>query len=84
MLLGTLSAGIFFPKGTGVGQEAKISTEQIKQKIRLLLEAEDKGQPYSDQKLSEILKQEGILISRRTVAKYREAMLIPDCRGRRV
>lgn len=74
----------FFPKGTGVGQETKISTEQIKQKIRLLLEAEDKGQPYSDQKLSEILKQEGILISRRTVAKYREAMLIPDCRGRRV
>lgn len=73
----------FFQKGTGTCQEEKISTEQIKQKIRDLIEKEDKRQPYSDQKLAEMLKEEEILISRRTVAKYREAMLLPDCRGRK-
>ena len=39
--------------------------------------------PYSDQKLALKLAEQGITISRRTVAKYREGMQIPDCRGRK-
>lgn len=73
----------FFQKGAETRQEEKISTEQIKQRIKHLIEREDKKRPYSDQRLAEILNEEEILISRRTVAKYRESMLMLDCRGRR-
>lgn len=73
----------FFQKGAETRQEEKISTEQIKQRIKHLIEREDKKRPYSDQRMAEILNEEEILISRRTVAKYRESMLLPDCRGRR-
>lgn len=73
----------FFQKGAETRQEERISTEQIKQRIKHLIEREDKKRPYSDQRMAEILNEEEILISRRTVAKYRESMLLPDCRGRR-
>lgn len=47
------------------------------------MEEEDKYAPYSDQQLKERLEQEGIVISRRTVVKYREAMGISNSRGRK-
>ncbi len=53
------------------------STDSIKEKIRQIIESEDKNKPLSDSKISEILKKEGIKIARRTVAKYREEMGIP-------
>ena len=51
--------------------------------MRELIAQEDKQNPYSDQQLSELLEQEGVSISRRTVMKYREAMEIANSRGRR-
>ena len=48
----------------------KISLEKIKQ----IIESEDPKKPYSDSKISQILKETNIDIARRTVAKYREML----------
>ena len=62
----------------------EVSTGSVKQIIRRHIEAEDGNDPLSDQLLSEKLKQEnGVSISRRTVAKYREAMGIPPSSARK-
>ena len=58
-----------------------ISSEQIKETIRTMIVEEGK-KPLSDQKLVEKLAEEGIAVSRRTVAKYRIQMNIPDSRQR--
>jgi len=50
----------------------------VKAKIKELVNQEDKRKPYSDQILLKLLEQEGISISRRTIAKYREEIGIPS------
>ena len=50
--------------------------------IRKLIDAEQKARPLSDQALMESLKQAGIQVARRTVAKYREVMNIPSSSDR--
>ncbi len=60
-----------------------MSAVRIQQRMKELMEEEDKYAPYSDQQLKERLEQEGIVISRRTVVKYREAMGISNSRGRK-
>lgn len=57
--------------------------EQIKEMIQKLVDSEDKKKPYSDQKISEQLKEQGVEISRRTVNKYRQEMNLPDKSGRK-
>jgi RNA polymerase sigma-54 factor len=47
------------------------------------MESEDKSAPYSDDRLAEILNEEGIHIARRTVAKYREQLRLPIARLRK-
>ena len=44
---------------------------------------EDEAKPYSDQKLAELLTEDGVTVARRTVAKYREAMAIPPSNERK-
>ncbi|GAA0126186.1 RNA polymerase factor sigma-54 [Clostridium sp. ATCC 25772] len=51
-----------------------ISTYNIKKKIEEIIENEDKKKPLSDSKICEILNDDGINISRRTIAKYREEL----------
>lgn len=63
------------------GQEK--TTDHIKQLIRELIDGEDKKKPYSDQAIAEKLMERQIVISRRTVNKYRQEMNIPDKTGRR-
>lgn len=53
-----------------------IASETVKEKIRAIIKTEDPASPYSDQDIVNILKKEGIVIARRTVAKYREMMNI--------
>lgn len=62
---------------------AEISTREIKQKLREVVEQEDKTNPVTDDQLVEIMHQSGYPIARRTVAKYREQMGIPVARMRR-
>ncbi len=51
-----------------------IASESVKNKIREIVNAEDSRHPLSDQKIVEVLRKEGIVIARRTVAKYREML----------
>lgn len=73
--------GIFefkFFFASGIGNEQGITTEGIKQALKELIAGEEPKSPYSDQKLSELLKEKGMEISRRTVAKYRDELGIPS------
>lgn len=63
--------------------EGDVSSKSIKHKLRDIISEENKKRPYSDQKLADLLNQEGIDISRRTVAKYRDEMEILSSTKRR-
>ena len=60
-----------------------ISTKEIKKRLVELIELEDKSNPYTDEKLSEMLEKEEYHIARRTVAKYREGMGIQTSKIRK-
>ena len=53
-----------------------IASASVQEKIRQIIENEDKKKPYSDDKISKILKKDDINIARRTVSKYREIMKV--------
>ncbi len=73
----------FFSEGIMTDDGEEVSNKEIKEQIKNLIEAEDKSAPLSDDRLADILKQEGIQIARRTVTKYREAMKVPVARFRK-
>jgi RNA polymerase sigma-54 factor len=60
-----------------------VSRHSVEYKIKTFIDNEDKNKPISDQEIAEILLQEGINVSRRVVAKYRQAMGILNSRLRR-
>ncbi len=73
---GTIAYKSFFSgRMDTVGGEAE-SQKSIMEKIRHLIDKEDAQKPLSDQDLVEVLKNDGIKIARRTVAKYREMLRI--------
>lgn len=63
--------------------EADVSAERAKSALRTLIDGENKKKPLSDQKLCELLAAQGVQLSRRTVAKYRDEMGIPSTAGRK-
>jgi RNA polymerase sigma-54 factor len=73
----------FFSEGIATDSGEEVSSREVKQIIKDLLEQEDKSKPYSDDKLEELLNLKGYNIARRTVAKYREQMNIPVARLRK-
>jgi RNA polymerase sigma-54 factor len=64
----------FFNSAIRRANQDDIASESVKQAIKKLIGAEEPKKPYSDQKLVELLGQDGIKIARRTVAKYREML----------
>ena len=62
----------FFDSGISRYDGNDIAAKSIKEKIATLIRDEDPKRPLSDQRISDILKKEGIKIARRTVAKYRD------------
>ena len=60
-----------------------VSADSIKNRLRAIIDAEEKTKPLSDRELTERLTAEGVQICRRTVAKYREAMGIAGASGRK-
>ena len=72
---GTFALKFFFKRGYTQGDEDR-SSDAIKSYIKEFIEQEDKKKPLSDQKLSELLQEKNLDVARRTVAKYREALLI--------
>ena len=71
-----------FSRALSAGSEENCA-EQIKCALRSLIENEDKRKPLSDQKLCDALAEQGLILSRRTVAKYRDEMGIPSAPGRK-
>ncbi len=71
---GIVSLKNFF--STFVGSD-DVSANSIKETLKIIVEAEDKNDPLSDDKIVRILKNKGISVSRRTVAKYRAELNIP-------
>ncbi|MGI6721720.1 MAG: RNA polymerase factor sigma-54 [Anaerovoracaceae bacterium] len=74
---GVFELKFFFSAGVSrMDGGAGISSNSIKAHIRELIDGENPKSPYSDQKLVKMLAQRGIVLSRRTVAKYRDEMNI--------
>ncbi len=72
------------PKTSGKKSEDElVSVENVKQELKQLIDEEDKKKPLSDQKIVDLLKDKGIQISRRTVAKYRDNLHIPSSSKRK-
>lgn len=64
----------FFSGGYRTSTGMDIAATTVKRRIKELLAAEEPSQPLSDQKLAELLSEDGVDVARRTVAKYREEM----------
>ena len=73
----------FFTGGTETDDGESMGWDRVKTRVRELIAAEDRKKPLNDDKITALLKNEGIDISRRTVAKYRQQLDIPSARQRR-
>ncbi len=73
----------FFSEGIATDSGEEVSSREVKQIIKDIIESEDKDKPFSDDKLEKILNDKGYNIARRTVAKYREQLNIPVARLRK-
>lgn len=80
---GVIELRRFFTEGMLNEEGEEISTRIIKLKIKKLIEDEDSHNPITDDQVVKILAKDGIKLSRRTVAKYRDQMQIPGSRERR-
>jgi RNA polymerase sigma-54 factor len=66
----------FFNSSIQRVQGEAMASASVQEKIRQIIESENPKKPYSDDKISKILKESNISIARRTVAKYREMMRV--------
>ena len=73
----------FFSETMQTASGEEVSNKEIKQIIINVISEEDKANPIADDALTELLREKGYLIARRTVAKYREQLNIPVARLRR-
>lgn len=73
----------FFSEGISTDSGEEVSSREVKQIIKDLIESEDKSKPFPDDKLEDLLNEKGYNIARRTVAKYREQLNIPVARLRK-
>ncbi|HEV7844247.1 MAG TPA: RNA polymerase factor sigma-54, partial [Pyrinomonadaceae bacterium] len=80
---GVIELRRFFTEGMMNEEGEEVSTRIIKLKIKKLIEEEDSHNPITDDQIVKILIKDGIKLSRRTVAKYRDQMHIPGSRERR-
>lgn len=80
---GIFSLKEFFSEGIQTMDGKEVSNKKVKNILKKLIEVESKRKPLTDEKLTELLKDQGFNIARRTVAKYREQMHIPVARLRK-
>jgi len=80
---GVIELRRFFTEGMVNEEGEEVSTRIIKLRIKKLIEEEDTKNPITDDQIVKILLKEGIKLSRRTVAKYRDQMSIPGSRERK-
>ena len=74
----------FFSSGLSTREGTDTSTQAVKARMKTIIAEENKERPLSDQQIADMLMKEGIQISRRTVAKYRDGMHILTAGYRKV
>ena len=79
---GVMDMKRFFSGGTVTDSGEMMSQQAVKQKLREIVDQEDKSKPLSDDQLVDALSEQGVRIARRTVTKYRKALSI-DASSRR-
>lgn len=80
---GVFEIKYFFTSGVSGSAGEGIASESIKTQIKEIIDGENPKAPYSDQAIAELLTDQGIDISRRTVAKYRDEMQVPSSSKRK-
>jgi RNA polymerase sigma-54 factor len=80
---GVIELRRFFTEGMKSDDGEDVSTRVLKLKIKKMIEAEDSHNPITDDEVAKRLAADGVKLSRRTVAKYRDQMKIPGSRERR-
>lgn len=80
---GTFLLKSFFSESMQTESGEEVSTREIKKILSECINSENKGKPHTDEQLTNILKEKGYNIARRTVAKYREQLNIPVARLRK-
>ncbi len=80
---GTFALKYFFSESLSNDAGEEVSTREVKKILSEAIEGEVKFRPLTDEKLTELLKEKGYNIARRTVAKYREQLNIPVARLRK-
>src|SRR2546427_9037374 len=81
---GVFEMKYFFHSGISSSYGEAVSSVTMKQRIRKIIENEDPRKPLSDSRIVEILQREGLVLARRTSAKYREELKIPTSNQRKV
>jgi len=81
---GVFEMKYFFHSGISSSYGESVSSVTIKQRIRKIIENEDPRKPLSDSKIVSILQREGLMLARRTIAKYREELKIPTSNQRKM
>ncbi len=80
---GVIELRRFFSEGMMNEDGEEVSTRILKLRIKKLVEEEDSKSPLTDEQIAKILSKEGVKLSRRTVAKYRDQMNIAGSRERK-
>jgi RNA polymerase sigma-54 factor len=73
----------FFSEGVETETGELVSNREVKALIEHIIADEDKSDPLSDQKITDLLREQGFRIARRTVSKYRESLDLPVARLRK-
>jgi RNA polymerase sigma-54 factor len=81
---GVLELRSFFSESVNGPQGAEMSLLSLKRRVKQMIEEEDSSRPLTDEQITKRLSNEGIHVTRRTVAKYREDLRIPSTHRRRV
>ena len=81
---GVFELRYFFSESVNGPEGGATSLLILKRRVKKLIEDEDSSRPLTDEQLTRILQSQGIQVTRRTVAKYREDMKIPSTHQRRV
>src|SRR6185369_6268343 len=81
---GVFELRYFFSESVQGPEGGNTSLLILKRRVKKLIEEEDSSRPLTDEQITRILQQQGIQVTRRTVAKYREDMNIPSTHQRRV
>jgi RNA polymerase sigma-54 factor len=80
---GTFELKYFFGSHVATDTGGAASATAIRALIKQLITAEKTETPLTDSKIAEVLGEQGIIVARRTIAKYREALQIPPVNLRR-